>query len=96
MSTGDWLVFGAVCALIVGAALLARWYLEHWTPAEQDAWDRSCREAAHDEQQVAIDVAARKAEREAEQNAIDIEFTRLTTAEFPAIPHQTRRTEEDQ
>jgi hypothetical protein len=40
--------------------------------------------------------AAREARQLVEQHAFDQEFARIIAAEFPTIPHQTRRTEEDQ
>ncbi|GAA3384387.1 hypothetical protein [Streptomyces racemochromogenes] len=75
--------------LVLAACLLFAWA---WYGATRDKrrWQRSTRTPS----QVARDLAAAKAARTRAERQI---FDQIIAAEFPAgIPHQTRRTEEDQ
>lgn len=88
---------------IVAFAFTAAWILRRLTrprPADQSHWKRTT--AARTEADVQAELAAAKEEarRLVEQMAIDLAFARIVADEFPTtphdIPHQTRRTEEDQ
>jgi len=81
--------------LLCLAALAASWAFDRWhKPRTTRRFQRAARQAARrTEADVRRDLAKARTERQA---AEDAEFDRIISAEFPTIPHQTRRTEEDQ
>lgn len=100
MSAVDWV--WACIAGAVGLLLIATYGWDAWhKPRTTRRFQASAKEAArHTEADVQRDRAAARTTRNAvEQHAFDLTFTQIIAAEFPTIPHQTRkarRTEEDQ
>lgn len=96
MSAGDWV--WACIATGAGLMFLASYGWDAWHKHRTDRrFQDSAKQAARaprDEDDVRRDLAKAKAARE--QLAFDIAFAKITATQFPTIPHQTRRTEEDQ
>lgn len=97
MSAGEtvWACIGAA----VGLCLIATYGWDAWhRPHTIRRFQATARAAARrTEVDVQADLAAARTARNlVEQHAFDLTFTQIITAEFPTIPHQTRRTEEDQ
>lgn len=90
MSAGETAI--ACIATAIGLGLIATYGWDAWHK-RYGRFQRTARQAAR-AKQVAADVAKAKADREAEQQAADQAFDQIIAREFPAIPHQTRRTEE--
>ncbi|MFJ7269366.1 hypothetical protein ACIQV3_22440 [Streptomyces sp. NPDC099050] len=96
-----WETVGACIATAVGLYLIATYGWDAWHKRRPDrrfqATAKQAARAPRDEDAVRRDRAKAKAARDlVEQQAFDLTFTQIIAAEFPTIPHQTRRTEEDQ
>ncbi|MFI5831019.1 hypothetical protein ACIA6C_27860 [Streptomyces sp. NPDC051578] len=97
MSAGDTAL--ACIGVAIGLACLAPAVFDAWhKPRTHRRFQRSAQQAARaprTEAEVRADLAAARAL--VEQHVTDIKFARIIADQFPAgIPHQTRRTEEDQ
>lgn len=84
-----------ICGAILAAYRILCWLLDRHIRARSEArrWQQttSARRTSTE-----ADAAAREARALVEQHVTDLKFARIIAAEFPTIPHQTRRTEEDQ
>jgi Flp pilus assembly protein TadB len=86
----------ACIAVAVGLLVIATTGFDQWhRPRTHRRFQRTAQQAARrTEADVRRDLTKARAKRQAVEDA---EFDRIIAAEFPAgIPHQTRRTEEDQ
>ncbi|WP_327300426.1 hypothetical protein [Streptomyces goshikiensis] len=90
-------VAGACITTVLALILLASWALDRRIKrSTRRRFQRTARQAARTEADVRSDLAAVKARRAQIQAQFDEQFEQIIAGYQANIPHQIRRTEEDQ